>query len=149
MRFLNSSVLSSKFLHHNLLWVFPLETVLLKTCALDHLVFRMQKCQTTRESCGCPNFLAGRVSWEFGEGVGSARGVAAIVVCCRNSSCDAVARAIVKELLHSLCCFECNSLFAIGCVRECSKHFSSVVAAAKYCSSASSKPTRICTALFE
>ena len=36
------------------------------------------------------------ILWEFGEGVDSARGVAAIVVCCRNSSrnssCDAIAR---------------------------------------------------------
>ena len=45
--------------------------------------------------------------WEFGEGVDSARGVAAIVVCCRkslcNSSCGAMAcngrRAITFFLL--------------------------------------------------
>ena len=41
---------------------------------------------------------------------------------------------MVEELLHYFCCFECNSLFAIGCVKGCSKHVSSVVAAAKYCS---------------
>ena len=41
---------------------------------------------------------------------------------------------MVEELLHYLCCFECNSLFAIGCVKGCSKHVSSVVAEAKYCS---------------
>ena len=66
----------------------------------------------------------------------SARGVAAIVVCRRNSSCnsscDAIVCAMVEELLHSFCCFECNSLSAIGCVTGCSKHVSSVVAAAKY-----------------
>ena len=41
---------------------------------------------------------------------------------------------MVEELLHYFCCFECNSLSAIGCVKGCSKHVSSVVAAAKYCS---------------
>ena len=41
---------------------------------------------------------------------------------------------MVEELLHYFCCFECNSLFAIGCVKGCSKHVSSVVAAARYCS---------------
>ena len=41
---------------------------------------------------------------------------------------------MVEELLHSFCCFECNSLFAIGCVKGCSKHVSSAVAAARYCS---------------
>ena len=40
---------------------------------------------------------------------------------------------MVEELLHSFCCSECNRLFAIGCVKGCSKHVSSVVAAAKYC----------------
>ena len=40
---------------------------------------------------------------------------------------------MVEELLHFFCCFECNSLFAIGCVKGCSKHVSSVVAATKYC----------------
>ena len=34
----------------------------------------------------------------------------------RNSS------QMVEELLHYFCCFECNSLFAIGCVKGCSKH---------------------------
>ena len=74
--------------------------------------------------------------WEFGGGVDSARGVAAIVVCCRNSSCKSSCDAIamVEELLHPFCCFECNSFFTIGCVKGCSKHVSSVVAAAKYCS---------------
>ena len=41
---------------------------------------------------------------------------------------------MVEELLHYFCCFECNSLFAIGCVKGCSKHVSSVVGAARYCS---------------
>ena len=45
----------------------------------------------------------------------------------RNSS-------MVEELLHSFCCFERNSLFATGCVKGCSKHVSSGVAAEKYCS---------------
>ena len=42
---------------------------------------------------------------------------------------------MVKELLHSFkfCCFECNRLFAIFCMKGCSKHVLSVVAAAKYC----------------
>ena len=40
---------------------------------------------------------------------------------------------MAEELLHCLCCFECNSLFAIGCVKGCSKHVSSVVAAARHC----------------
>ena len=39
---------------------------------------------------------------------------------------------MVEELLHYFCCFECNSLFAIGCVKGCAKHVSSVVGAAKY-----------------
>ena len=42
--------------------------------------------------------------------------------------------AMVEELLHSFCCFECKSLFAIGCVKGCSKHVSSEVGAARYCS---------------
>ena len=41
---------------------------------------------------------------------------------------------MVEELLHYFCCFECNGLFAKGSVKGCSKHVSSVVAAAKYCS---------------
>ena len=65
----------------------------------------------------------------------SARGVAAIVVCRRNSSCNSSCEfAMVEELLHYFCCFECNSLSSLGCVKGCSKHVSSVVAAAKYCS---------------
>ena len=40
---------------------------------------------------------------------------------------------MVEELLHYFCCFECNHLFAIGCVKGSSKHVLSVVAAAKYC----------------
>ena len=40
---------------------------------------------------------------------------------------------MVEELLHYFCCFECNRLFAIRCVKGCSKHVSSVVAAARYC----------------
>ena len=40
---------------------------------------------------------------------------------------------MVEQLLHYFCCFECNSLFAIGRVKGCSKHVSSVVAAAKSC----------------
>ena len=34
---------------------------------------------------------------------------------------------MVEELLHYFCCFECNSLFAIGCVKGCPKYVSSVV----------------------
>ena len=34
---------------------------------------------------------------EFGEGVDSARGVAAIVVCCRNSSCNSSCDAIARN----------------------------------------------------
>ena len=41
---------------------------------------------------------------------------------------------MVEELLHYFCCFECNGSSAIGCVKGCSKHVSSVVTAAKYCS---------------
>ena len=41
---------------------------------------------------------------------------------------------MAEELLHYFCCFERNSLFAVGCVKGCSKHVSSVVAAARYCS---------------
>ena len=37
------------------------------------------------------------VIWEFGEGVDSARGVAAIVVCCRNSSCNSSCDAIARN----------------------------------------------------
>ena len=56
--------------------------------------------------------------WEFGEGVDSARGVAAIVVCCRNSlcnsSCDAIARngrrTIAFFLLFRVQLFVCNRL---------------------------------------
>ena len=40
---------------------------------------------------------------------------------------------MVEELLHCFCCFGCNSLFAIGCVKGCSKHVSSAVTVAKYC----------------
>ena len=36
-------------------------------------------------------------TWEFGEGVDSARGVAAIVVCCRNSSCNSSCDAIARN----------------------------------------------------
>ena len=54
------------------------------------------------------------------KGLNSARGVAAIVVCCRNSSCnsscDAIARNGRRTIALFLCCFEFNSLFAIGCV---------------------------------
>ena len=35
--------------------------------------------------------------WEFGEGVDSARGVAAIVFCCRNSSCNSSCNAIARN----------------------------------------------------
>ena len=35
--------------------------------------------------------------WEFGEGVDSARGVAAIVLSCRNSSCNSSCDAIVRS----------------------------------------------------
>ena len=67
----------------------------------------------------------------------STRGVAAIVVCCRNSSCnspcDAIARngrrTIALFLLFRVQQFVCNRL-----CEGCSKHVSSVVAAAKYCS---------------
>ena len=41
---------------------------------------------------------------------------------------------MVEELLHSFCCFECNRLFAIGCVKGCVEHVSSVVAAGACCS---------------
>ena len=41
---------------------------------------------------------------------------------------------MVEDLLHYFCCFECESLFEMGCVKGCSKHVWSVVAAAKHCS---------------
>ena len=41
--------------------------------------------------CEYPSF------WEFGEGVDSARGLAAIVVCCRNSSCNSSCDAIARN----------------------------------------------------
>ena len=63
----------------------------------------------------------------------SARGVAAIVVWCRNSSCNSSWLAMVKEPLRSLCCFKCNRLFAKGCLKGCSKHVPSVVATALFC----------------
>ena len=37
------------------------------------------------------------LTWEVGEGVDSARGVAAIVVCCRNSSCNSSCDAIARN----------------------------------------------------
>ena len=43
--------------------------------------------------------------WEFGEGVGSARGVAAIVVCCRNSSCSSSCDAIAHNGRGTLAVF--------------------------------------------
>ena len=57
-------------------------------------------------------------AWEFGEGVDSARGVAAIVVCCCNSSCntscDAIARngrrTIAFFLLFRMQYFVCSRL---------------------------------------
>ena len=76
----------------------------------------------------------------------SARGVAAIVLCRRNSSCnsscDAIARNGRRTIASYFCCFECNSLFAIGCAKGCSKHVSSVVAAARYCCYCSLTPCR-------
>ena len=41
--------------------------------------------------------ISGEIFWEFGEGVDSARGVAAIVVCCRNSSCNSSCDAIARN----------------------------------------------------
>ena len=64
----------------------------------------------------------------------SARGVAAIVVSCRNSSCKSSCDAIVRngrKVLHYFYCFECNSSFAIVHVKGRSKHVSSVAAASQ------------------
>ena len=75
-------------------------------------------------------------AWVFGEGVDSARGVAAIVLCRRNSSCNSSCDAIARNGRRTIalfCCFECKSLFAIGRVKGCSKHASNVAVAAKYC----------------
>ena len=41
--------------------------------------------------------------------------------------------AMVEKLLHSLCCFECNSSFTIVRVKGSSKHVSSVGCRGKYC----------------
>ena len=72
--------------------------------------------------------------WEFENGVDSARGIAAILVCCRkslcNSSCSAMVRSNQRDIFHSFCSFECNSLFAIVRVKGHSTYVSSVVAAA-------------------
>ena len=72
--------------------------------------------------------LAGRHNfWEFGEGVDSARGVTAIAVCCRNSSCNSSCNAIARNGRRTLALFllfECNSLFAIGlCEGTCQTCF--------------------------
>ena len=79
------------------------------------------------------------VTWVFGEGVDSARGVAAIVVWFRNSSCNSSCDALARNGRRTIAFFLLfrvqNSLpSVIGCVKGCSKHVSSVVAAAKYCS---------------
>ena len=66
----------------------------------------------------------------------SARGVAAIVVCRRNSSCNSSCDAIAHNGRRTIALFllriERNSLSAIDCVKGCSKHVSGVVTAAKY-----------------
>ena len=66
------------------------------------------------------------INWELGEGVDSARGVTAIVVCCRNSSCnssrDAIAhngrRTLAFFLLFRKQSFVCNRLCE-GMFRTC------------------------------
>ena len=63
-------------------------------------------------------FFGKSLIWEFGEGVDSARGVAAIVVCCRNSSCNSSCDSIPRNgrrtiaffLLFRVQLFVCNRL---------------------------------------
>ena len=62
-----------------------------------------------------------------------ARSDAGIVVFCRNSSCNSSCDAIVRNGRKTTV-LECNSSFAIVCVKRHSKHISSVVAAGKHCS---------------
>ena len=71
--------------------------------------------------------------WVFREGVDSARGIAAIVAFCRNSSCNSPCDAIVRsgrETITFFSCFECNSSFAIVDVKGRSNMFQVWVAAA-------------------
>ena len=45
------------------------------------------------------------IFWEFGEGVDSARGVAAIVVCSSNSSCNSLCDTIARNGLRTIALF--------------------------------------------
>ena len=49
--------------------------------------------------------LRGVYYWEFGEGVDSARGVAAIVVCFQNSSCNRSCNAIARNGRRTIASF--------------------------------------------
>ena len=70
----------------------------------------------------------GPITWVFGEGVDSARGVVAIVVFCRNSSCNSSCDTIVRNggenvaflLLLRVQQFVCNSQCE-GTFQTCSK----------------------------
>ena len=77
-------------------------------------------------------------NWEFGEGMDSARGVAAKVVFCHNSSCNSSCDAVVhsgRTAIAFFLLFRVQScLFAIVRVKGRSKHVSVVFATAK-CSS--------------
>ena len=77
--------------------------------------------------------------WVFGElqGVDSARGVAAIVLCRRNSSCNSSCDAIPRNGRRTIALFLLFRVQSFICNRLCEgmfQHVSSVVAAARYCS---------------
>ena len=59
----------------------------------------------TRYHARKPLDIGMRWSWEFGEGVDSARGLAAIVVFCRNRSCNNSWDAIVRSDRESITSF--------------------------------------------
>ena len=75
-----------------------------------------------------------RDTWEFGEGPEDyARGAAAIVVFCSSSLCNRSWDVIVcngRRTIALFCCLEHDASFGIAHVKGCSKHVSSVAAAA-------------------
>ena len=63
------------------------------------------------------------LTWEFGEGVDAARGVAAIVVCCRNSSCSSSCDAIARKGRRTIALFLLFRVQSFVCNRFCEGMF--------------------------
>ena len=72
-----------------------------------------------------PGFCGGgeRIFWEFGEAMDSARGVAAIVVCCRNTSCNCFMRRTSSQWSKNYCILSAVSSAIVFCNRLCEGMF--------------------------